>query len=62
MCHMTGLVFSDVLRDMAAILHVSFRRLIRLKMTKNKNTYRRLAYKLAIYVATACMHVQCIYT
>ena len=38
MCHMTGLVFSDVLRDMAAILHVSFRRLIRLKMAKNKNT------------------------
>ena len=28
---MTGLVFSEVLSEMAAILHVSFRRLIRLR-------------------------------
>ena len=27
---MTGLVFSDVLREMAAMLHVSLRRLMRL--------------------------------
>lgn len=28
---MTGLVFSEVLREMAAILHVSLRRLMRLR-------------------------------